>query len=238
VNGPIDRYLEALGRRLAMPEAARAAALEEARGHLLERAASYVERGIAQGEAERIAVALFGDARRVGERLSRVFGVPWGWRRFLAGTVLGAGMAWLLWTAGSFPLLVYTFYASALPGSPPPDVGNLLIQSTPLTEGGFYAYLTAGWLWLLPLLALYLTLPCWWGRRAWRWWLPGAAYGLGGWLAVFWFPFFAFRFDGSGFAAEARLVLLALPLALLASWAGWLSRRGMRPRLDAAPAGV
>src|SRR5690348_10564971 len=76
------------------------------------------------------------------------------------------------------------------------------------------------------------------GRRAWRWWLPGMAYGLGGWLAVFWFPFFAFRFDGSGFAAEARLALLALPLAVLASWAGWLSRRGLRSRLDAAPAGV
>jgi len=221
-----------------MPEAARAAALEEARGHLLERAASYIERGIARVEAERIAVALFGDARRMGERLSHVYGVPWGPRRFLAGTILGAGMAWLLWTAGSFPILAYNFSMSALPGSPPPDVENLIVQSTPLTEGGFYAYVAGGWLWLLPLLALYLALPFWWGRRAWRWWLPGMAYGLGGWLAVFWFPFFAFRFDGSGFAAEARLALLALPLAVLASWAGWLFRRGLRPRLDAAPAGV
>jgi hypothetical protein len=114
--------------------------------------------------------------------------------------------------------------------TPPETAFHALTLSTPLGGEAFLAYLTLGWAWLVPLLALYLMPPFTWGRRAARWWAPGLAYGVGTWLAAPWFVAYWFRFDRNwGLEAEARLILLAVPLALLASGAGALLRRWTHP---------
>jgi len=115
--------------------------------------------------------------------------------------------------------------------TPAPSAASILMQSTPVASGAFYAYLTLGWVWVTPLLLVYALTPFLWGRRARQWWAPGLAYGLGSWLAIPWgVPYFFWGTGDWAFQAEAGIVLLALPLALAASRAGWLWRRHGEPR--------
>jgi hypothetical protein len=223
----IDRYMAQLARQLDLPVAERDATLLEIRSHLEELATARMADGASAGEAQRQALAAFGDVRRVGQTLSTGRLIQWGRRRWVSGVVTGALLTWVIWTAGTF--LVQEYYFTVNPviilGTPIPqfaDPLHTLLQSTPLTGGAFYAYLTAGWAWLLPLLLLYALAPFLWGHRARQWWAPGLAYGLGTWLAVPWALLYPFLWNTGdwGFTAEAWMIFLALPLALLASLAG------------------
>src|SRR5271165_6822766 len=122
-------------------------------------------------------------------------------------------MTLALWLAATVPVIIYYFTVLhpmqgwcqgmpatwmenpslyCYPGSPyvqPMRAIPTLLQSSPFGFDAFFAYLTLGWLWLLPFLVLYLVLPFVWGRRAQHWWVPGLAYGLGTWLSAPWFIF-------------------------------------------------
>lgn len=224
----IDRYMAQLARRLDLPAAERDATLLEVRGHLEELAAARLAAGVSEAEAQRQALAAFGDVRRVGRELSGGRLISWGARRWVGGIVTGALGAWAIWIAGTLPAMLayYPVYPVTPAPSFPPDpfasALHALILSSPLTAQAFYTYQLLGWAWLAPLLLLYAALPFLWGRRARQWWAPGLAYGLGTWLAVPWallYPFFWNHGDW-GFTAEAWVIFLALPLALLASVAG------------------
>jgi hypothetical protein len=223
----IDRYMAQLARQLDLPAAERDATLLEIRSHLEELAAAHVAEGASEAEAQRQAITAFGDVRRVGRQFSTGRLIQWGRQRWVVGVITGALLTWVIWTAGTFPVQEYYFTVSPviILGSPAPsfaDTLHTLMQSTPLTGGAFYAYLTAGWAWLLPLLLLYMLVPFLWGRRALRWWAPGLAYGLGTWLSAPWALLYPFLWNTGdwGFTAEAWMIFLALPLALLASLAG------------------
>src|SRR5271166_3953386 len=99
-----------------------------------------------------------------------------------------------------------------------------LIQSSPLGSMAFYAFLTLGWLWMLPFLVLYLILPWRWGNQARHWWMPGLAFGLGTWLAAPWFVIELFNTSNDA-AVEGRIIAVALPLAIIASFFGWAWRQ-------------
>lgn len=235
----IDRYIGQLATRLDVSDEERGATLQEVRAHLDELATSYMAEGATEAEAQRRAVETFGDVRRLGRRLSAARLVIWGKARWARGIALGALPSWLIWTAGTFPVMLYyqTLYPSysRQPGGTltlvPIDPLNTFFQSIPPAGGAFYAYLTVGWAWLIPLVLLWLILPFAWGRRARQWWAPGLAYGLGVWLSMPW-AFFLWAMPGAndaGFRAEAGMVIAALPLALLAALAGYAWRE-WRPR--------
>lgn len=247
---PIERYLAELAGWLTMSPEERDATLEEFRAHLWEQADVARADGATEAEAQRLAVERFGDAKSLGQRLSRMTGTLWGWRRSLGGVAVGAALTWAIWIAWTLPALIAYYQlqptnAISPDGTPVPTPNPFILafgylsQSSPLDDGAFYAFLHFGFAWLLPPLLLYAVAPFWWGGRAERWWAPGLAYGLGTWLAVPWFAFFFFRFDNIwGVEAESRVVLLALPLALLAGGAGYLWRKParQRPALTQAPA--
>jgi len=246
---PLDSYINRLARRLHLPAAERDQVLAEVRTHLEERAGKLLETGVSEAHAEQQAVQAFGPVGRISRELRASHPIPWGKCRWLVGMVAGAVVAWALWLVGTVPVTIYndvlhpTYECSGMPptwmeepplnrycypGSPyahlvPLSPPSTLIQSSPLTSGAFFAYLTFGWLWLLPFLVLYLVLPFVWGRRAQRWWVPGLAYSLGTWLSAPWFILGLFDSDWA-FSAEGRIIALALPLALVASLAGWLWR--------------
>lgn len=238
MRDPIDLYLSALARRLTMPKAERGAALTEVRAHLEERAASLQATGMPDDEAQRQAVRAFGGVRRMSRRLNAVHPQRWGVTRWIGSIVIGAAVTWALWLAGTLPAMVayFTRYPVTSATPPPPAIDQLvhaIVQASPIGGDAFAAYLTFGWLWLIPLLALYLVIPALWGRRAERWWAPGLAYGLGAWLSVPWFVLEVVSADW-GWSAEGRIIALALPLSLVASYIGWR----WRPRggLAVAPA--
>lgn len=227
----IDRYIGQLATRLEMSDEERGATLQEVRAHLEEQAASYMADGAAEADAQRRAVQTFGNVRTLGRRLSAARLITWSKARWAGSIALGALISWGIWTAGTFPVAIYiqTLYPSynMQPGGGltliPIDPLNTLIQSTPMASGAFFAYLTVGWAWVIPLIALYMVLPFFWGRRARRWWAPGLSYGLGVWLLAPW-AFFLWAMPGAGdwgFQAEAGMVIAALPLALLAALAGY-----------------
>jgi hypothetical protein len=249
---PIDAYITQIGRRLHLPEAERDQVLTEVRSHLEERAAALQETGTSPEQAERQAVAAFGPVTRISRGLRAAHPRPWGPVRWIVGIVTGAVVTWGLWLAGTVPVMIYYFTVLypvyqcqglptnwtpplsnyCYPGSPyahpmPPNWSALLLDSSPGGRNAFYAYLTFGWLWVLPLLVLYLVLPFLWGRRAQRWWVPGLAYGLGAWLSAPWFIWEVAHSDWgfSAYSAEGRIIALALPLALVASCAGWFWRK-------------
>ncbi|MGH2485544.1 MAG: permease prefix domain 1-containing protein [Ktedonobacterales bacterium] len=224
MRDPIDHYLSALARRLSMTQMDRDATLSEARTHLEDRAASLRAEGVPDDEARRQAVMAFGDVRRISRQLNAAHPNEWVRARWISGIVIGVCVTWALWLAGTLPAMVYHSLRYPVMSAGRQVAFPGLIQATPLTGGAFYAYLALGWLWLLPLLALYCVVPFLWGSRARRWWTPGLAFGLGAWLAV---PWFAFEFVSADWAwsAEGRIVALALPLALAASYAGWRWRR-------------
>ena len=237
---PITVYLTQLARRLHLPPAERDQVLAEVRGHLEDRAAALQETGISPEQAERQAVQAFGPVRRISRELRASHPPAWGKRRWIMGLVTGAIATWVLWLVGTVPVTIYYFTvlypvyqcqgqpATCSPSSPEAHLVLLspistLIQSSPLGSMAFAAYLTLGWLWILPFLVLYLVLPFLWGRRAQHGWVPGLAYGLGTWLSVPWFVLELVSSDWA-FSAEGRIIALALPLALVASRAGWLWR--------------
>ena len=229
---PIEEYISELARRLHLPVAERDAALVEARGHLEERAAAVRESGLPEEQAERQAVRAFGNVRAISRQMVAAHPGAWGPLRWTVGLVTGAAVTWVLWVAGTVPAIEY--YFALHPVFLVDPQGRLhslhmspmrtLVVSSPLSSGAFQAYLTLGWLWLLPLLALYLVVPFRWGYRARRWWAPGLAYGLGAWLSAPWFAI-ALASSDWAFSAEGRIMSLALPLALLASFVGWRWRQ-------------
>ncbi len=227
MTSPIDRYIQALGEQLDMTSTDRQMTLEEVRAHLEEKAATLRATGQPRLEAEQGAVGAFGDSHFVARRLSAAHPTHWSKRRWLSGIGLGMVLTWAIWTLGTFPVLandVYT-HALAFPLDSRPTTSSVLMQSTPLSAGGWFAFNLAGWLWLVPLLIAFFTLPFLWGRRTHTWWAPGLAYGLGAWFAVPWFvmiffvPSLEFMFRNEG-----MLVLLAVPLAIAASGLGHLAR--------------
>lgn len=236
----IDRYIGQLATRLEVSDEERGVALQEVRAHLEELAASFMTGGVDEAEAQRRAVATFGDVRRLGRRLSAAQLITWNKARWARGIALGALLSWAIWTLGTFPLnlyyqTLYPMYTGSLGGAMtliPIDPWRTFWLSTPPTSGAIFAYYTAGWLWLIPLILLYMMLPFIWGRRARRWWAPGLAYGLGVWLSMPW-ALFLWALPGAsdvGFRAEAGIVIAALPLAVLAALAGhlWQERRSER----------
>jgi hypothetical protein len=241
---PIGEYIAQLTRQLHLPAAERDEVLAEVRGHLEERAAALraADTGLSEEQAERQAVHAFGSVSDISRQLRAAHPRAWGPSRWAAGLVAGAVVTWVLWLAGTAPALAYYFTLYPVYLVDPHGQRHLLsmspiqtlIQSSPLASGAFYAYLAFGWLWLLPLLALYLVVPFVWGRRARRWWMPGLAYGLGTWLSAPWFALEVVRTSDWAFSAEGRILALALPLALVASYAGW--RRQPRSASTVAPA--
>jgi hypothetical protein len=244
----IDRYIGQLATRLEVSDEERGVALQEVRAHLEELAASFMVGGVDEAVAQRRAVASFGDVRRLGRRLSAARLITWSKARWARGIALGALISWLLWTAGTFPVMIYyqTLYPmyTGQPGGAltpiPIDPLNTLIQSMPMAGGAFIAYLTVGWVWVIPLALLFMVLPFIWGRRARHWWAPGLSYGLGVWLSMPW-AFFLWAMPGAndwGFQAEAGMIIAALPLALLAALAGcaWQERRAQGVSVRQAPA--
>lgn len=244
----IDRYIGQLATRLDVSDEERGATLQEVRAHLDELAASYMADGATEAESQRRAVETFGDVRRLGRRLSAARLVIWGKARWARGIALGALLSWLIWTVGTFPLhlyyqTLYPIYVGSAEGTftrIPIDPWSTFWLSTPPTSGAIDAYYTAGWVWLTPLILLFMILPFAWGRRARQWWAPGLAYGLGVWLSMPW-AFFLWAMPGAndaGFRAEAGMVIAALPLALLAALAGrtWQERRSQRASVQQAVA--
>ncbi len=225
MTSPIDRYIQALGEQLDMISTDRRTTLEEVRAHLDEKAASLRVAGLPQLEAEQGAVGAFGDSHFVARRLSAAHPTRWSKRRWLSGIALGMVLTWAIWTLGTFPVLANYFYTHALafPQDSRPTTFSVVMQSTPLTAGGWYAFYLAGWLWLAPLLLLFFTLPFLWGGRTHAWWAPGLAYGLGAWFSAPWFVmiFFVPTLDFT-FRNEGVLVLVAVPLAVAASGLGHL----------------
>ena len=254
---PIDSYLTQLARRLHLPAAERDQVLAEVRGHLEERARALHQTGVSEEHAERQAVLVFGPVGRISQELRASHPIPWGKWRWLVGIVTGAVVTWALWLIGTVPVTVYSYARDPVyqcppsprpitpplssycfPGSPvahvvPLSLTSTLIQSSPLGSNAFFAYLTFGWLWLLPFLVLYLVLPFRWGRRAQHWWVPGLAYGLGTWLSAPWFVFELVN-NMVNFSAEGWIIALALPLALAAGFVGWLWRERSAVALDRA----
>lgn len=233
---PVEHYLAELASRLDMSAEERATALLEVRGHLEELAATYQTEGVSALEAQRLAVRQFGNVRRLGRRLSAGHLTHWGAARLARGMAFGALLSWVIWTAGTFPVLVNYYTAHAL--TPPPSLMSTLIQSMPMASGAFYAYFTLGWIWVTPLLMLYALAPFLLGIRARQWWAPGLAYGLGTWLSIPWGILYWFFWNTGdwAFQAESAIVLAALPLALAASRAGWLWRRQRELAVVATPA--
>lgn len=232
---PIEQYLSALERRLTLARAERDATLTEARAHLTERAASLRAGGLGEEEAQQQAVRMFGDVRRISRQFNRAHPQEWGRRRWLIGALVGAAATWAIWVAGTLPAMIYYFhrypvYTISRSGA---HILNMprVTYSTPISLGGFDAYLALGWLWLAPLLALFAVIPFVWGSRARRWWAPGIAYGLGAWLSVPWFALEAFSTDWA-WSAEGRIIALGLPLASAASYGGWLWRRRVTRRAE------
>jgi hypothetical protein len=229
---PIAAYLTQLGRNLPVEAAERADILEEVGAHLEEQAAIFVAKGVGAEEAERRAIEAFGPAARVGRGLAAAHPTIWGPSRWVRGVGIGLVLTWVLWIGGTWPAAARDIAMHQMGSvlAPSETAFHALTLSTPLGGEAFLAYLTLGWAWLVPLLALYIMTPFTWGRRAARWWAPGLAYGLGTWLAAPWFVAYWFRFDSNwAIEAEARLILLAVPLALLASGAGALLRRRTQP---------
>lgn len=229
---PIHGYITQLARHLHLPPVERDQVLAEVRGHLEERAGALQEKGLSPEQAERQAVQAFGPVRRISRDLRASHPTAWGQRRWIAGIATGAIATWALWLVGTVPVTIYYFKVlyptyecpapvACYPVYPSPD--STLILSSPLGPMAFSAYLTLGWLWVSPLLVLYLIPPFVWGRRAQHWWMPGLAYGLGTWLSAPWFVLEFFSTDSAS-SAEGRIIALALPLALLASFVGWLWR--------------
>jgi hypothetical protein len=124
----------------------------------------------------------------------------------------------------------------------------------PLVFRDIYFLGWLGWLWVLSFLILYLVLPFRWGSRAQHWWAPGLAYGLGIWLlAVLEFVLtvrlMAERSAESAMASAlmgamipflaisyVEISALALSLALVASFVGWLWRERSASALGRAQA--
>ena len=225
---PINDYIAQLARKLHLPGEERDAVLDEVRGHLEERAAALTATGIPDAEAQENAVEAFGGARRISRQLRAAHPQPWGAVRWVSSLAAGALATWLLWLAATIPATIY--YNSLHPMYLLDPQGQLialhisayhtLVESSPLGGGAFYAYLTLGWLFILPVLALYLIPPFLWGNRARRWWAPGLAYGLGTWISAPWFILEVILADW-GFSAEGRIIALALPLSLAAAFLGW-----------------
>lgn len=234
MTSPIDRYIQALGEQLDLTAAERTATLEEVRAHLEEKAASLQAAGRDQLEAEQSAVGAFGDSHFVARRISAAHPTTWSRRRWLTSIGLGALLTWVIWTLGTFPVLANDVYTHALayPQDSRPSTSSVLMQSTPLTSGGWFAFYLAGWPWLAPLLVLFFTLPFLWGQRTRTWWAPGLAYGLGTWIAAPWFVMLFFVPSWSfEFRDEAVLILLALPIAVAVSGLGHLVRSGRQQRI-------
>lgn len=226
---PIDHYIAELARRLFLTEVERSEALADVRAQLAQRVAPLRASGVPEVEAQRQAVQAFGSVRHVSRRLNAAYLSTWGPMRWARGIVIGAVVMWALWTIGSAPVAIAYLrtdpVTSSAPSSPSmAQLGSAFIQASPLASGAFYAFLTLGWLWLAPLLALYLVLPFMWGQRAKNWWSPGLAYGLGAWLSAPWFVIELANVDWA-WAAEGRTVAVALVLSVVASLAGWQWRQ-------------
>jgi hypothetical protein len=245
---PIDIYISQLARRLHLPAAECTQLLAEVRGHLEERARALHETGVSEEQAERQAVQAFGPLRRISWELQASHPIAWGKRHWTVGMVTGAGVACALWVVGTVPLIMYQDPTIVLSGAPPLQTMPLwdallssLLSLAPVFSG-FHRLGWLGWLWVLPFLILYLVLPFRWGSRAQHWWAPGLAYGLGIWLlAVLEFVLtvrlMAERAADSEMASAlmgamipflaisyVRISALALSLALVASFVGWLWR--------------
>jgi hypothetical protein len=241
MSGEIDRYMALLARRLSVPAEERETILQEIHSHLEERVAVALADGQDQQAAERAAIQAFGDARQVAVRFTAVYGVQpvqWKMLNYLGAGALGVAALWGIWTLGTLPAYVYYFtvYPVFTAGQQiEPSLMSEIIQSSPISSGGFAAYLLLGWLWLLPLIALFGAAPFLWARRADRWWGPALAYGVGAWLSAPWFVFFLFG-SSIEWEAEARIIALALPVALVAAALGALVGRRRRAQIAALAA--
>lgn len=228
MDHPIERYLSDLRHHLTGSGSERAALLEEVRGHLEEKAAGYSAQGMDGRVAEQEAVKTFGSARHLARQLAAVQPAHWGVKRFLYAMLLGAIVAWGLWTATAFPLVtnISMIDLSERVVSSPPSLLHLLILSTPLSTVSFGELWFHSW--VLPVVLLYFVPAFLWGKSARRWWLPGLVYGLG---AVITHPlpyfglFFTYYAETFEYHTAAVMVLLVLPLTIAVAGLGALWQR-------------
>lgn len=228
MDHPIERYLNDLSHHLTESANERTALLEEVRGHLEEKAAGYSTQGMERLAAEQEAVKTFGSARRLARQLAIAQPTYWGVKRFLFAMLLGAIVAWGLWTATAFPLVanISMIDLSERVVSSPPSLLHLLLLSTPLSLVSFDELWFHSWV-LLALL-LFFVPAFLWGKSARRWWLPGLAYGLGAVITHplpyygLWFTYYSQRFE---YHTAAVMVLLVLPLTIAVAGLGALWQR-------------
>lgn len=149
-------------------------------------------------------------------------------RRFLSTMLLGAIVAWGLWTATAFPLVtnISMIDLSERVVSSPPSLLHLLILSTPLSTVSFGELWFHSW--VLPVVLLYFVPAFLWGKSARRWWLPGLAYGLGA-VITNPLPYFGLAFtyyaETFEYHTAAVMVLLVLPLSIAVAGLGALWQR-------------
>lgn len=228
MDHPVERYLSDLRRHLTGSESERAALLEEVRGHLEEKAAGYSAQGMDGQAAEQEAVKTFGSARHLARQLAAVQPAQWGVKRFLLTMLLGAIVAWGLWTATAFALIVNGLIIplSEKEISSPPPLLHLLLLSIPPSTVSFSELWFHSW--VLPVVLLYFVPAFLWGKSARRWWLPGLAYGLG---AVITNPlpyfglFFTYYAETFEYHTAAVMVFLVLPLTVAVAGLGALWQR-------------
>ncbi|HUY76723.1 MAG TPA: permease prefix domain 1-containing protein [Ktedonobacterales bacterium] len=245
MSGEIDRYLAQLARRLSVPETARETILLEVRSHLEESVDAAVTNGRTHEEAERATVQNFGAVDKIARRLSAVHQVQWRPRRYLRAGALGAAALWGIWMFGSIPEYIFLFTVSSIFKFEQPSFAlfaSLALAGTPISDGGIVPYRELGWPWVALMLVVFGALPFVWALRAGRWWGPALAYGLGAWLSAPWFVPFAFGAGINIFSVgmenwiwqdEARVIALALPVALIAASLGALWGRRQRARAAA-----
>jgi hypothetical protein len=224
MDHPIERYLSNLSRRLPGSKSERTALVEEMRIHLEEKTANYVEQGRDRLAAEQEAVNTFGKPRLLAQHLATIYPIHWGIRRFLSALVLGGIIAWLLWTATAFPLLINNEMAQFERGETISSPLHILMISIPPGSDTLFMLLNP---WLLPVLLLYLVPPFLWGKTARSWWLPGLAYSLGTIITNPW-PYvllFDHTIEPPQYHTAGVLVLTTLPLSLVAAGLGKLWQR-------------
>jgi hypothetical protein len=245
---PIDVYLTHLARRLHLPPAEREQVLAEVRGHLEERAGALHETGLAGEQAEHEAVLAFGPVGRISRELRATHPIAWETGRWIVGLLMGAVVPWIVYLVGTVPVMLYYFSVQHVsPTLWPPLLPWAWAQGAML----YYVELVLGHTlalrWLIFLyLVLYPVVPFWWGRRAQRWWVPGLAYALGTELLVvlrlslLWELSPQVRIliqqNMNLLLPYAGLMAVSLPLALAASFLGWLWRERSAAALARAQA--
>ncbi|MFC0528135.1 permease prefix domain 1-containing protein [Phytohabitans kaempferiae] len=121
---PIDEYVHSLGRALAGPGRLKGDMLREARDGLVDAAAAYQDEGLPRAEAERLAVAQFGEVGALAPAYQAELGIGAARRMALRMALMGAvfatltevmwrGSPWSTSTTGPYPPTLYLFISEA-----------------------------------------------------------------------------------------------------------------------------